>query len=119
MINLEPGSLSIAIDKDEANRLLQTLLSACPGETVYQVARLFIEGDAPYQPPGAIFNYAFVVAESVTSGTKDPIVGFRLLHPDEFIAAIRALYVEKFESSIGHKQVTSFLTPTPPAEDRR
>jgi len=109
--------LSIAIDRDEANRLLRSLLAACPGETIYQVSRLFIDSEAPYQA-GALFDHAFVFAPCETAGTVNPIVGFRLLHPDEFIAAIRALYVEKFESSVGHDRITPDLVSTLPAEDR-
>lgn len=106
------NQLSGAIDEDEANELLRSLLSTCPVETINQVARLFIDGDAPYQA-SALFNHAFVISERQTCGTIDSVVGFRLRDADEFAMAIRALYLEKFISH-SHGEINPPLISTLP-----
>jgi len=90
--------LLLRIDSEEANHLLRSLLAACPGETVYQVSRPFIDRDAPYQP-STLFDHAFIVTPSLAGGTQHSVVGFRLRDTDEFVLAISALYAEKFVSS--------------------
>jgi hypothetical protein len=87
--------LALFVDTEEANRLLRSLLTACPSETVYQVSRLFIDGNAPYES-GTLFSHAFIAVESEADGTVDSVIRFRVANPDEFATTVRALYVKVF-----------------------
>lgn len=76
--------LEAMIDADEARAMVSAELARDPG-LLNELHEIFFD-QKTRREPGALFNYLFVRADSVTGGANN-IVGFRLRNADERLAA--------------------------------
>lgn len=84
--------LKVTVDPEDAKRALAFEFARNP-TFLDEIRQLVVDG--VFSESGSLFDYLFIPASRLATGTDHEVVGFRLRNPQEFLIARTALGLDE------------------------